>query len=202
MPDRAASRRISPPKQARAAAKRDAILDAAEALITQHPPATVTTRLVAESADVPIGSIYRYFADINDLLLSLFERINAGTVKTLHESLEHPMSDWRAELDRTFAHLATMHRDHPAYGALMAHVERTVDEDDEITALLNRLLKRNAPHLSLDFANDVTRTVIAMLEGVERRLHRLPSERQGAALEQVRLAIGAYLSLHIGEDTP
>ncbi|MEM9599415.1 MAG: TetR/AcrR family transcriptional regulator [Pseudomonadota bacterium] len=197
MPDVSASRRKSPPKQARSIAKRNAILDAAERLIANHSPGSLGTQQIAAEAGIPIGSVYRYFTDIDDVLLSLFERINAGTVDTLRAHLADPASDWREDLDRTFKHLAAMHRDHPTYGVLMAHIDRADQDDDDIAALLDRLLARNAPHLDPGVARQVTRTIIAMLEGIERRLHHWPAEQRGPVLNEARLAIRAYLNHHI-----
>lgn len=189
--------RKPPPKQARSAAKRIAILDATEGLLGHHAPATITTRLIAEAASVPIGSIYRYFANVDDLFLSLFERMNAGTLQALRDNEIGVGRDWRMHLDRTFNHLRIMHESHPAYGALMAHIDLGDRAGDEITGLLGDLLRRNLPHLDTGLVDDITHTVIAMLEGVEKRLFRLQPSDRVAALEQARIAVGAYLSYYL-----
>lgn len=186
--------RKPPPKQARSAAKLSAILDTTENLLSHHAPTDITTRLIAETAGVPIGSIYRYFTNMDDLLMSLFERMNAGTIEALQNKKVVEEHDWHVHLDRTFDHLQTMHASHPAYGALMAHVDLGNREEDEITQLLGVLLDRDLPHLDTALVHDITQTVIALLEGVERRLYRLPETHRHAALEQARIAISAYLS--------
>lgn len=189
--------RKPPPKQARSAAKRNAILDATEGLLSHHAPTDITTRMIAEAANVPIGSIYRYFTDVDDLLLGSFERMNAGTLQALRGHEFEGAHDWRVNLDHIFDHLQTMHASHPAYGALMAHIDLGDPEDDEITQLLGTVLHRTLPHLDTALVRDVTQTVIALLEGVERRLYRLPDTRRAAALEQARIAIAAYLSHYL-----
>lgn len=192
--------RKPPPKQARSAAKHKAILDAAETLLSTHAPADITTRVIAEAASVPIGSIYRYFANVDDLLLSLFERMNEGTIQRLRDNQRDAAPDWRNHLNQTFDHLRAMHMSHPAYGALMAHVDLGDRENDEITELLDELMRRNLPDLDAGLVHDITRTVIAMLEGVENRLYRLPENKRPAALEQARIAVSAYLSHYL--DSP
>lgn len=189
--------RKPPPKQARSAAKRVAILDATEGLLNHRAPATITTRLIAEAARVPIGSIYRYFTNVDDLFLSLFERMNAGTLQALRDNEIGEDHDWRAHLDRTFDHLRMMHEAYPAYGALMAHIDLGDRTGDEITKLLGDLLRRNLPHLETGLVDDITHTVIAMLEGVENRLFRLRPSDRVAALEQARIAVSAYLSHYL-----
>lgn len=177
-----------------------AILDATENLLSDHAPANITTRLIAEAGSVPIGSIYRYFANVDDLLLSLFERMNAGTVEALKNHKIGDERDWRSHLDLTFDHLRTMHESHPAYGALMIHIDLGDREEDQITQLLGALLHRSLPHLDPSLVSEVTQTVIALLEGVERRLYRLPALQRPAALDQARIAVAAYLSHYL--DTP
>lgn len=189
--------RKPPPKQARSAAKRTAILDATEGLLSNHAPTDITTRLIAEVAQVPIGSIYRYFADVDDLLMSLFERMNAGTIEALKIEKVEGTHDWRVNLDHIFDHLQTMHASHPAYGALMAYIDLGDHEDDEISQLLGAVLHRSLPHLDSARVRDITQTVIALLDGVERRLYRLPDTRRAGALEQARIAVAAYLAHYL-----
>ena len=192
--------RKPPPKQARAAAKRDAILDATEALLGHSTPAEITTRAVARAANVPVGSIYRYFSNADDLLRALFSRMNAGTIGLLEDSLSREPFNWRDHVNDMFDHLRQMHASHPAYGALQAYLERGQD-DDEITHLLQALFEREAPHLGSGLIRNIILTVTAMIDGVERRLPHLPEAHKDTALEQVRIAVTAYLSHHLSQQS-
>lgn len=194
-------RRKPAPKQARSAAKRRAILDATESLLETLSPADITTRGVAERAGVPIGSVYRYFTDVNELLLRVFERMNAGTIDVLQDHDISSRQNWRVNLNRIFDHLQTMHSEHPAYGALMAHIDLGDRDMHEMTQLLSALLQRTLPQLEAVMVGEITQTVIALLEGVERRLYRLPKTHRRAALDQARIAIAAYLSHYIDGTT-
>jgi len=53
------------------------ILDAASALIVEGGVAALTTRTVAARADMPVASLYQYFADKDEILLALVERDTA-----------------------------------------------------------------------------------------------------------------------------
>ena len=202
MPSRTPPRHMNrkpPPKQARSAAKRAAILDAAEALLATTAPSDLTTRLIAEAADIPIGSVYRYFTNVDDVLMSLFERINSGTVLTLQSEITSESPDWRGHLDRTFDHLTAMHASHPAYGANMAHIDVDARDNNEISDLLGTLLRRNLPTLDPTLIDMITTTVIAMLDGVEQRLDRLPEIERPRLLAQARIAIAAYLAHYLDQ---
>ena len=59
------------PTQARALATRRAILNAAHALLETHEPEDIGTVQIAERAGVPVGSIYRYYANRSDIFRAL-----------------------------------------------------------------------------------------------------------------------------------
>lgn len=176
-------------------ATRAAILDAAERLLTDRSPDALSTRQVAETASVPIGSVYRYFDNMDDLLRQLFERMNAGTLQTL--KAPGPEAHWRERLDVGFLQLRAMHAAHPAYVPLMAHLKREGREEDEVSVMLRTLIHDSAAEMSVQTAQDITRTIVAMLEGVEARLPSLPPARRDATLDQAQIAIAALLSHHL-----
>lgn len=62
------------PRQARAAATLDAIVEAAAQLLRKEGEEAVTTARVAERAGVSIGSIYQYFPNRDAILVALIRR--------------------------------------------------------------------------------------------------------------------------------
>jgi AcrR family transcriptional regulator len=170
-------------------------MDAAEALLAHHSPEALTTRKVAEAANVPIGSVYRYFENMDDLLEALFDHINQGTIETLQTA--DKASDWPTLLNHTFVHLKAMHAAHPHYGPLMAYVNRGGRRSDAIFTALERLLSEGAPGLPAPLIITMSQTVILMLEGVESRLHFFGPIKREALLDEVHIAIRAYLSSHL-----
>lgn len=69
---RTQERRI--PRQARSRRRVEDILEAASRLVLAHGVDALTTRTIAEAAEVPVASLYQYFADKEDVLLALLER--------------------------------------------------------------------------------------------------------------------------------
>ncbi|WP_262693429.1 TetR/AcrR family transcriptional regulator [Kordiimonas aquimaris] len=61
------------PKQARAKARVETILNATHSLLINGKPEDVSTTAIARAANVPVGSIYQYFEDRNDILRQLYE---------------------------------------------------------------------------------------------------------------------------------
>src|SRR3981081_3598921 len=68
----AAARRS--PVQRRSRERVERILDAAAGLVADHGVAELTTRAIAARADVPVASIYQYYADKDEIVLALVER--------------------------------------------------------------------------------------------------------------------------------
>lgn len=62
------------PQQSRSIERVERILDAAARLVVSDGVDTLTTRGVAELADVPVATLYQYFADRDEILLALVER--------------------------------------------------------------------------------------------------------------------------------
>ena len=62
------------PTQARSRRRVEAILDAAERLVSEVGVEDTTTRAIAEAAGVPVASLYQYFGQKEDVLLALAER--------------------------------------------------------------------------------------------------------------------------------
>ncbi|MFL6159590.1 MAG: TetR/AcrR family transcriptional regulator [Marmoricola sp.] len=65
------------PTQVRSRERVEKILDAAEKLVVAEGVEALTTRSVANAADIPVASLYQYFADRDAILLALVERDTA-----------------------------------------------------------------------------------------------------------------------------
>ena len=63
-----------PPKQARARQKQSAIMKATEELLLSGALEDISTTSIAMKAGIPVGSIYRYFDDKEDIMEQLYRR--------------------------------------------------------------------------------------------------------------------------------
>ena len=192
-----------PPRQARAEEKRAKILKSAEMLLVECTPSEVTTKAVASHAGVPIGSVYRYFANADAMLRALFEAFNAETLRTLSE-LPASAADWRRDVAQVFAVIKAMHEQHPAYGPLMAHLGRVEETDDTIFLLLTNRIRAILTDLPLSRAEDIAAMVLGIVEAAERRFHALPPAGRDHVFAEAEIAIQAYLNFHLsgGKNTP
>ncbi len=64
---------------------RDAILDATAALAAEHGPLSVTMSRVADQAGIGRATLYKYFPDVEAILLAWHERLVTGHLEPLAE---------------------------------------------------------------------------------------------------------------------
>src|SRR5215210_1812380 len=62
------------PQQSRSRERVEKILNIAAEQVIRNGVDSLGTRSIAEAADVPVASLYQYFADKDDILLALVER--------------------------------------------------------------------------------------------------------------------------------
>ena len=87
-----------PPTQARSRARVENILKAAGALLGEVGYDGLSTNLIAERADVPVGSIYQFFQGKDDIVAALVEQFQDRILRLAGEQLDaaSAMQDRRA----------------------------------------------------------------------------------------------------------
>ena len=76
------------PRQKRAVKTREALLEAVERLVAAEGHAAVTTTRLAAETGISVGTIYRYFADREALLLAAYDATVARIVAVCAEELD------------------------------------------------------------------------------------------------------------------
>ena len=82
----------SRPVQARSREMKERILVAAAQVLAERGFAAMSTNRVAAQAGVSVGSLYRYFADRNDLMEHLRVRVSEATLATLTTAMVDAMA--------------------------------------------------------------------------------------------------------------
>lgn len=129
------------PRQVRAKARVDRILDAIDALIAEHGVATVAMNDIAARADVPIGSLYQYFTNKEQIL----ERLCGRHYAALEEQLNRyfldirTIADFTRDLRETLTLCWSYSRDNLGYRALSLdpHAWAVMREADWQDTLVN-----------------------------------------------------------------
>lgn len=80
-------RRRKTPVQARSRAMVEQILDAAGRVLSTSGYAQMSTNRIADEADVSVGSLYRYFADKDEIFDELRDRVTGEIMTDLTEAI-------------------------------------------------------------------------------------------------------------------
>lgn len=110
------------PQQQRAIATRAALLAAVEKIVANEGIAAVTTTRVASETDVAVGTIYRYFADREAMLLAAYDETVGRVIAICQDALEELPDD--APVEKAARHLLgvylTAAEAIPAHAGLLA----------------------------------------------------------------------------------
>jgi len=191
------------PIQERSAARVDALLDAAAAVVDETGFDRLTTAMVAERADASIGTVYRYFPDRIALLQGLRERaIGRFRLAVVERIEETDPGTWMDAVECSIDAFVRMYRVEPGFRIVrFTDDERGNGENDEAARQSEGFATSLAEVLSAEFglpAGDelefrlgiaveigdalVSRAFVASADGDERYI------------AEARAVIGAYLT--------
>ena len=93
----------APPERLDAKARREALLDVAQGLVTENGPSSVTMGSVAEGAEVTRALVYKHFANKDDILAALYRREAATLDRAIAREVAAAPEGVEPKL-RAFAH--------------------------------------------------------------------------------------------------
>lgn len=111
---------------------RDAILDTTAALVTEHGLLSVTMSQIAQATGIGRATLYKYFADVEAILLAWHERGISGHLEYLSE-VSNRAGDARSRLEAVLEAYALI--DHEHHGS--EHHRRHL-KDPVLEALLHK----------------------------------------------------------------
>jgi len=199
----AARRRV--PKQARARERFGRILDAARQEMQERPIADVTMESIALRADVPVGSLYQYFASKSALLAAVAEAVMAeADAETSRILAECHALQWREGVDRIVRTTLEFLRASPAYRALLRAMrftpefaEITVASNERVADLMSLHPAFGRAGLSRASALGICRTAVTAVNALQDRAIADESlDFEAAIVESQRLAKG-YLATYL-----
>lgn len=202
------------PKQGRAHQCIEAILDATEKLLGDG--ALVTTSTIAKEAEIPVGSIYRYFPNIMGIYAAVFAKLNDGVDSQLtdllmsSDTLKSESMGWRELFQQLMATIGDEYRQHPALPVLLRLSSRpelqpiTLASKARMAAILEARFQAGRNGFHGGDPKAVANTIIELIAWLEMSLfaQAKPTDLtpEGSAqdvfyTEGVK-AIEAYLSLY------
>jgi AcrR family transcriptional regulator len=190
------------PRQPRALRTRGALLAAVEQLVAMEGHAAVTTTRLAADTGVSVGTIYRYFADREALLLAAYDATVARIVETCATALDRlpaniPATEAATALLSGYLDAA---KAIPAHAGLLAAMRaiRPIEADQQgenqagiMGELILPFLGRYLP--SAETADPVRLQFASALIGTMVDLYLVTEET--SARQRIRAEIEAHLAL-------
>jgi AcrR family transcriptional regulator len=189
------------PRQERARATVEAILQAAAELISGEGYAAMSTNAVAARAGVSIGSLYQYFPNKQSILVALLEQHMSGVRPAIERSLEdmaNPAIPLSEAMRRMFTRLTDLHRDadprlQRVLGEEVPHPphirEQRRHREVEYTARVAAIL-RDRPDVQVDHPGVSAHVLVQATSALTRWLaHDAPAnlDREAYVIAAVRL---------------
>jgi AcrR family transcriptional regulator len=149
------------PQQRRSRAKVDAVLDAAEELLTERTLDSVTTTQVARRAGMAVGTLYQYFDGMPAVAEALAERHTLAFGAHLQSVLRGRSIDRKRDAaNGALDALIAYYRAEPAFRSLwhagpMTHARFSDATDFFMGIVVEAILERDLVELDEDFAREV-----------------------------------------------
>jgi AcrR family transcriptional regulator len=126
-------------------AVRDATLDAAAALVARQGLASVTMSQIAEETGIGRATLYKYFPDVEAILIAWHQRQVAGHLKHLAEVGDRA-GDAGARLEAVLTAYALMSREHHGseLAALLHRGEHVARARQQLNGFIRDLLAKGA----------------------------------------------------------
>jgi AcrR family transcriptional regulator len=183
------------------------VLDAADEVLAREGAEAFTTTRVAEAAQVPIGSIYRFFPDKEAIVEALavrywsdFEDLVAGAAEM--DEVESLADAGTFVLDV----LAAGFRARPGflalwYGGLRTEAVRdaTRPTRQAIATSIERILAHRWPDASPTARSTAAQMVVLAGDGLLREAFRRDRAGDRGLLEESKLMLRSYLTARLGE---
>ncbi len=184
------------------------ILDATAQLLGQMPVDKITTAAIAETASVPIGSVYQYFpnklAVLAELARRVMEKVDSTTASLIAE--DFGVLPWDQAIDRAVDATIEGYAQQPGYVQLLLSI-RPTPEFREITDESNdRVAAMLAFHPALqavipaDRIQLVTRSAIKAVNALQDwALSTNDPKHATRIVEEMKTLLKGYLAVYMDE---
>jgi AcrR family transcriptional regulator len=197
------------PIQERSAARIDALLDAAAAVVDEIGFDRLTTAMVAERADASIGTVYRYFPDRIVLLQALrdraLQRYRGAVVEAIHKSTP---DHWWDAMECAIDAFVGMFRNEPGFRIIrFTDAERQPASPEagfEDDLFAHRFADILAEEFGLPAGAQLTfrlEVAVEIADSLITRAFLMDPNGDEAFIEEARVVIREYLAKRYGERT-
>ncbi len=195
------------PSQERSRDRVERILDATASLLRDMPVDKITTAAIAESAGVPIGSVYQYFPNklsvLAELARRVMEEVDVKTASLIAE--DFGVLPWDQAIDRAIDATMQGYSEQPGYIQLLLSIRPTpefgaiTDESNERVAAMLAMHPALQELIPPERIQLVTRSAIRAVNSLQDWALSVedPDEAKEIIAEMKTLLKG-YLAVYMG----
>lgn len=179
----------------------EAIIEAAFTILAEVGYDALTLTSVAERSDSAIPSLYRFFANKNQLMDALADRV-ALRIRSIASEVLAPSSV--AETLDAFVHtlvaqLEVLVGEFPGLAQIMGRFEqRHHAVDVDIAKRLGTAIAARAPHLTRNERAGIVLMTMTMVRAGVQLLSNSPTSQRRTIIPELERALAAYLHSRIG----
>jgi len=199
------------PSQERSRDRVERILDATAALLIDTAADKITTAAIAETAGVPIGSVYQYFpnklAILAELARRVMEEVDAKTASLI--AADFGVLPWDQAIDRAIDATMQGYAEQPGYLQLLLSIRPTpefraiTDESNERVAAMLAFHPALQALIPSDRIELVTRAAIQAANSLQDwALSEDDPLRRNRIISEMKTLLKGYLAVYMDESSP
>jgi AcrR family transcriptional regulator len=199
------------PSQERSRDRVERILDATAALLIDTAADKITTAAIAETAGVPIGSVYQYFPNKLAILAELARRVmEAVDMKTASLiAADFGVLPWDQAIDRAIDATMQGYAEQPGYLQLLLSIRPTpefraiTDESNERVAAMLAFHPALQSLIPSDRIELVTRAAVQAANSLQDwALSEDDPDRRNRIISEMKTLLKGYLAVYMDESSP
>ncbi|MFC9244283.1 TetR/AcrR family transcriptional regulator [Streptomyces sp. NPDC057136] len=196
------------PVQQRSAERLARILDACAQLLDETGYEQLSTRAVAVRAEVPIGSVYRFFSNKRALVDALAHRNLDSYAERITSRLSAiPADDWRAAIDAVLDEYLAMKRSVPGFTLVDFGAPAPAQDPggDANVRVAGRLAELLGAHLGRIPDEDLLRMILVCVEAADALFQlafRIEPTGDPAIVDETRHLLRSYLAPALDRQGP
>jgi len=199
------------PSQERSRDRVERILDATAALLIDTAADKITTAAIAETAGVPIGSVYQYFpnklAILAELARRVMEEVDLKTASLI--AADFGVLPWDQAIDRAIDATMQGYAEQPGYLQLLLSIRPTpefraiTDESNERVAAMLAFHPALQSLIPSDRIELVTRAAIQAANSLQDwALSEDDPVRRNRIISEMKTLLKGYLAVYMDESSP
>lgn len=191
------------PSQRRSIDRVQKILDVVAVLLERNGAEAITTNMIAQEAEIPIGSLYQYFPNKHAVLNAVGQRHLERVNQMLSEIFQSDLSgnSWEDLIDLVIDSFANFYLTEPGFAPLWSSMKQDpelIEIDRENNIKISENVSRILSQFQVDPAENkiISRIVVEVTDAILNRWIREQKDREFSSrmIIELKIILKSYLT--------